>query len=243
MQHAILFFLLITYIGSVTAQNTIVTDRPDFTESASTLGAGQLQIESGTLIEIEDQNKTWTLNTTLFRYGIRKNLELRLVTELVQTKDRIDFRRKGIADLQLGVKYRIIEGPIQVSYLGHVFFPTGSEYFTNDGLGVSNKIALDGTLSERVSTGINLGVDLFREADPSYSYTWAVGISLTEKVGYFAEIFGDFANTNTINSYYDMGFTYLVSNDLQLDFSFGGDLDSSRDYNFWSAGVSWRVSE
>jgi len=233
--------LVLFCLALASSQEALITDRPDLTESASVLEPGQLQIETGTLLEIDALSKTWTLNSSLFRYGVAKNLELRLVTELVQSKDRIDFRRKGIADLQIGAKYRIVKGPVQVSYLGHLFLPTGSETFTNGAIGISNKIAIDGDLSERIATGVNLGIDNFKGNNTSYSFTWAIGISLTEKIGYFIELFGDFENTSAINPYFDMGFTYLASNDIQLDFSFGSDLESSRDYNFWSAGVSWRI--
>jgi len=81
---------LLLYSGAMFAQDDtknskssqpLVTDRPDATEASSTVGKGILQIETGGLYEsYEDnavQSENYTFNTTLVRYGILENLELR----------------------------------------------------------------------------------------------------------------------------------------------------------------------
>jgi hypothetical protein len=71
----LVFFLAITSFGQITAQ--LVTDRPDQTESSSTVGKGNLQIESGIFVGFEGDNMFSTrqilLPTTLFRYGLKRN--------------------------------------------------------------------------------------------------------------------------------------------------------------------------
>jgi len=61
---------------------SIVTDRPDATESSSTVPMGTLQIESGFIFESERDHDTtfnnWGIGTTLLRYGVWDNFELRL---------------------------------------------------------------------------------------------------------------------------------------------------------------------
>ena len=79
---SLLFFAPTTFLF---AQN-IITDRPDQTESAVTLEKGRLQIESGILNQIQgdgnDKLKSLIIPTNLFRYGISKKVELRLVLQL-----------------------------------------------------------------------------------------------------------------------------------------------------------------
>ena len=64
------------------AASEIVTDRPDATESSSTVPKNTLQIETGIIFEsFKDQAvnlNNWALGTTLLRYGVWDNFELRL---------------------------------------------------------------------------------------------------------------------------------------------------------------------
>ena len=81
-----LFFIIGISFG-INAQETevttpLVTDRPDATEASSTVGAGVLQIEAGGFYTYYEENnnksETYGYNTTLVRYGVLENLELRL---------------------------------------------------------------------------------------------------------------------------------------------------------------------
>lgn len=59
--HKLIFFVLIPLLllSSVDLKAQIVTDRPDQTESSSTVGKGNLQLETGMLIGFEgDQIST-----------------------------------------------------------------------------------------------------------------------------------------------------------------------------------------
>ena len=79
------FFLIIffTPLFSPIFSQSIITDRPDQTESAVTVDPGILQIESGLLSQVEGEGvnrfKSIVLPTNLLRYGISNNVELRLV--------------------------------------------------------------------------------------------------------------------------------------------------------------------
>ncbi|MBN2262439.1 MAG: hypothetical protein JW735_05965 [Prolixibacteraceae bacterium] len=82
-----ILFSAIFFVSSliVTAQNEgfeLVTDRPDQTESSAVVPKNALQIESGFILEQETPNllneKHFTYNTTLMRYGLFNNFELRL---------------------------------------------------------------------------------------------------------------------------------------------------------------------
>ena len=66
----------------VTGTIDIITDRPDATESSTTVSLGSLQVETGAFYTSFEENnikqEVFGYNTTLLRYGILKNLEFRL---------------------------------------------------------------------------------------------------------------------------------------------------------------------
>ena len=64
------------------SQRALITDRPDATEAPSVVPAGFLQVETGGFYESFNENNVTfernVFNTTLLRYGILSNLELRV---------------------------------------------------------------------------------------------------------------------------------------------------------------------
>ena len=90
---AILFAVSLTAFAQDTAiDSPLVTDRPDATEASSTVGKGVFQIETGGFYEsYKDGNETFelnTYNTTLLRYGILDNLEIRVGWNLLKALPR-----------------------------------------------------------------------------------------------------------------------------------------------------------
>ena len=79
----ILAILVIIIGGEIDAQ--IITDRPDQTESSSTIAQGSLQIESGVFMGNEGNESFSTrqtfLPTNLFRYGLTNGIELRILNQ------------------------------------------------------------------------------------------------------------------------------------------------------------------
>ncbi len=107
----VLFLTLVNY--SICAQ-TIVTDRPDQTESSSTVPKGSFQIESGVLFGSSKSGGISIRETlapsTLFRYGITNGIEIRLVNQFESIKNRITSEKaNGISDLEIGTKFQILK--------------------------------------------------------------------------------------------------------------------------------------
>ena len=61
----------------------IITDRPDQTESANTVPKNTLQLETGFIMEQNGDIKNYAYNTSLLRYGLFDNFELRFVSSKV----------------------------------------------------------------------------------------------------------------------------------------------------------------
>ena len=235
----ILFFLFL--YSSAFSQN-IITDRPDQTESAIAIPVGAFQVETGAAVEINDFERNWILNTTLFRYGVLKNLELRFVSELMNIKQQnFSISSTGVADMQFGIKYQLSDGNVQFAYLGHLTEPSGNINVSAGKVGMSHILSLAHDLTNNISIGYNFGLEYFDKEEYAGIYAMAIGIGITEKVSFFTEIYGDWFKFDTFNVLYDNGFTWLLKPKLQLDFSIGTGISTKS--NFYSVGVSWIVSK
>lgn len=255
----LLTIVTMSIFGLVTAQETtdlgpLVTDRPDATEASSTVGKGVLQIETGGLYDTFEDNgiktENYTYNTTLVRYGILDNMELRLGWDFVEGSTKINNTKldnvtSGLSPLLLGVKIDIAEeknGWPEVALIGHMFpiFSAAQDY-RPEYTSIDFRFSLSHTLSEKSSLAYNIGAEWGNDSpEAAPIYTIAYGYSITDKFGMYVEAYGDFPEDNKANHYWDAGFTYLVSNDLQLDTYFGTSITKGQDL-LLGVGLSYRV--
>ncbi|RLD25327.1 MAG: transporter, partial [Bacteroidetes bacterium] len=111
----------------------IITDRPDATESPTSVPLGSLQIETGAFYTSFEENnikqEVIGYNTTLLRYGILNNLELRLGWNFEEGRTTINGTKmndvtSGFTPLLTGIKINITEEKDWVptiGFLGHLF--------------------------------------------------------------------------------------------------------------------------
>jgi len=252
----IILFLIFTPLF-LTAQEDewpeLITDRPDLTESAAIVPRKTLQIETGFVFEGDKAGNTsennFSLFTTLLRYGVNENFELRLGTSLnlntVETGGE-STSIFGISALDVGMKLKMADGDglkPQVAFLANLIIPqSGTEEYSPEYLSPSMSLALAQDLSDRFSLGYNVGaVWNGLTAKPAAKYSVALAIGLLEKLGSFVEIYGYFPQDEQGINIFDFGFTYLIRHNLQVDASAGFGLSEvSPDY-FVNAGISWRI--
>lgn len=231
--------LLLTLGGAlqVNAQS-IITDRPDQTESSVAVGKHRFQIETGILAEFTSEEGERFLDlflpTTLFRIGVLDGLEIRVVQEVQIFRDQnrnIDI--SGIGDLQLGFKVELFNeesSGTQIGFMSHLVMPTGSEQLSTDQWGMVNKLLISHELSDRWSVGYNLGYDFFEIEEGDLTYSLAFGYSLSDKIGLYVEPYGAIVNFDDHIANFDAGFTYLANDRLQYDFSFGTGINQKMNY-------------
>ncbi len=95
--------------GNLIAQNnSIITDRPDQTESAAIVPPGYLQFEHGLATDVEDVVKTWSVFSTLIRYGVTENFELRLNAD-PHIYDSLYINELRLYPVSIGIKTKLIE--------------------------------------------------------------------------------------------------------------------------------------
>jgi len=237
------------------SKRPLITDRPDATESAFVVPARSLQIETGVIF---DNTKTsaltidnWFIGTTLLRYGIWDNFELRLGSYYQHTggffnETLADTTENGFGPTSAGFKVHVVDekgwrpkialmADITLRHIGSDSYRPTFSYPTA-------KILLSHTLTDKLSLGYNLGFAFNGyTADGFFVYSTTLAYSLFKNIGIYGEVFGNFDHGNLPNHRIDGGFTWLLKNNLQLDLSAGMGFDHNVDKYFISSGFSWRI--
>jgi Putative MetA-pathway of phenol degradation len=249
MTGKLFFFLAINLFAAnvfILAQSgPIQIDRPDQTECPFIVPTKYIQVEHGFLVEkINSTDKTYNYPSTLWKYGLNEKLEFRLITELVSIKET-NQSIKGLVPITIGFKTNLFKekGILPTtSFIGHITTSkAGTKDFHTTYIAPSFRFTMQHTLSNRVALAYNLGAEWDGEtATPTYIYTLTTGISITEKLGCYAELYG-FAKHHFITDHrFDGGFTYLVNDDIILDISGGYGLTINAPKNFLAVGLSYR---
>ncbi|MFQ5889698.1 MAG: transporter [Gemmatimonadota bacterium] len=230
----------------------IITDRPDFTESAATVAPGRFQLEGGYTFTRLSSEKQHSIGEVLVRLGVLEPLEARIGLNSVAVIDAPDSHASGLEDLSLGAKVRFLRRDAgasrlvpDISLLGALILPTGAEEVGEDEVQPSAILAAAWELSDRVSVGSNLGYENRADGDERIDELFgsvAVGLGLTERWGAFLEYFGFFPERGggPTTHFVDAGLTLLFGRDVQLDWRAGLGLDDPEPNYFLGIGVSWR---
>ena len=245
----ILVLVTLCMLGKGMKGQTIITDRPDQTESSSTVSAGTLQLETGILVEYSPSGALSQSRilapTTLFRYGLNKAVEFRLLSQFESVKSPYaEKATKGISDLEIGTKIQLLrqEGVnTEIAILSHLIIPTGSRGLSSEDYGSISKLSISHELSELTSLGYNVGYNYFNTGKGDLTYSAALGVAVNNKVGIYIEPYGELIDFEVYEASFDAGFTYLLRDNFQLDFSFGTGINYKM--NYLSAGFSWSAGK
>ena len=239
----------------------MVTDRPDFTESTSTVGRDRIQVEMGYTYTRDNESHTrvrsHSFPEVLVRWGLFAEwLELRIGQNYVNEHSKtygIRDQADGFEDLYLGAKLALTPQRDYLPEMGLIiqtFLPTGADdHSAEEALPGVNWMysweVLPDFLSLAGSTQANKAME---ERDHSYleiAQSVSAGFSISDKIGAYTEwyaLFTSGAQESGVGpeNYFNGGFTFLVTPDLQIDVRGGVGLNKRADDFFVGAGFSMR---
>lgn len=242
----LLFILLIS--SSIYSQSIepIQADRPDQTETPAIVPKGMFQVETGFTFQKTDAiSKSFSLPTTLWKYGVNENFELRLITEFLSEEIKNE-KINGLAPIYVGFKVKLAEekGIIpKTSFIAHIGLSNAaSTRYKTDYFAPEFRFAMQHTLSEKFSLSYNLGSesDGF-SAEPTFLYTLTTGYAINSKIGSYIEVYGFAPQNNRANHNLDGGITYLINNNFMVDLSSSFGITDNAPDHYIAFGFSFRI--
>jgi hypothetical protein len=241
-------------------EEPLESDRPDFTDSSTTVGYQRLQIESGytftQAIGGDPTHDAQDLPELLVRYGVAERLELRFSWDEGMVFDRFTdlnsgrvVTENGSTDVDFGFKYAISkqnkwrpESAVVVSVSAPVGAPAQSSRQVDPFVNYLYSWEFTKKLSLNCSTG-SLWTAESGDRFSRFSQSASVEYELTEKLHVFNEWYAFFRRDSTDNRpqhNYDAGLTYLVTPNFQLDWRAGLGLSETADGFFTGCGLTIR---
>jgi hypothetical protein len=243
------FYLLFLFFVTNIYSQDLITDRPDQTESAVTVPLNSLQIETGLLYESEIENgipkDSYSLAGTLLRFGLFERIELRFGAAYLINKS-VNLSNNGLGDFLVGAKINFLteeNNSFDFGLLLHAALPLGDENSRPEKTEPEIIASISKSISENISLGINLGgYNNSSIEEVVYLYTAAIGLSFTNNLSAFIEVFGNYYPSFYPEHFYDGGLTYLFTENIQIDISGGSKFSSNNSIWFVSTGLSLRFN-
>ena len=251
------FLTVVSSLASAEKNDVIVTDRPDFVESADVVGKGRFQAEMSLAVDRtrHDAFKERNVSTpVLLRMGTGADWELRLETDGLIVQHMNDLAQgnrttnRGYGDVSVGAKWHLLDengAAPAVAVLAHVDLDSGSSAFRGNGLRPSLRVVAEWDLPNDMSLGIMPGIMRDRNAAGkrfmSGVFGVVIGKSLTEQTRAFVEIalpqIARAENGGSIASL-DIGLAHLLSDRCQIDTAIYKGLNRRTADLTWTIGLS-----
>lgn len=235
------------------------TDRPDKTESAYTVDAGRFQIETDLVAYTQDSRdgtttRAFDVAPFNFKVGLAHDTDLQIVygafSHVRTSGHGIADKESGFGDLTLRLKRNVWGndgGATALAIMPFVKLPTNTMADLNDDIegGVIVPLAVD--LGHGMGLGLMTEIDILRSEsgsgyEPAFINSATVSFELTNRLGMYVEAYVERSaesGAETIVTL-DGGFTYAVTDNLQLDAGANvGVTEAADDLNLF-AGLSQR---
>lgn len=224
-------------------------DRPGMATGTSVLPSGKVIWESG--IEAANQNGwVFTLPTTMLRVGVSSFAEVRLEYDgsLFKEQDKWSYCTEPIV---LGAKFKIFDGKgwiPQISFMANLDIPSNSKLAKEMYVAPSLYLLFSNDITEWLNLTYNLGEEWNGiDSTPSTFLGICLSASITDSFGAFVENYNSFFKRigETTCSFWnlDMGLTYLISPNLQIDCYGGFNLQQPSSSYLFGCGIAWLIGK
>lgn len=229
------------------SQEVIFTDRPNVTDAVAVLNKGTFQVEAGYLANKSGEGPSETTFTTIpnlsFKYGLSDKIELRVLTNYA-TLDNGGADISGLTPITISPKFALLEQdgiiPKTTLALALTFPDVGEEAFQVQDVNYNFRGLFEYNFDFITWTN-SIGMDFIDNNENVLAWTTVLGKSVTEKLGLFFELYGYEGDGYSAQNI-DFGLTYIVNNDLQVDFIYGLNVDSNADSSILGFGLAYKFN-
>ena len=212
------------------------TDRPDLTESPSTVDAGWFQLEMDIASYLEDSStverfRAVGIGALNLKAGVLNNVDIQFIwtayvrEETVDRATGVETTVSGSGDLVVRVKWNLWGndgGETAFAVMPFLKIPTAGADVGNGEVegGIIAPFGMD--IGGGWGLGLQAELDFFRTDDNTrdqlvFAFTVVVGRDLTEDLGFFVEVFAAFPTEDSTVVTVDFGGTYALCPQVQLD--------------------------
>ena len=244
-----IFLALLPLMASAQSEEVGFTaDRPGATTGPDVLPKGRLQWETGVgyqHIKVEDlKTHSWTLNTSLLRYGISDYAELRFQGDWSKTGGDI-FDYNGPENIALGTKVRLFDGwkfVPAISLLGNVYIPSKHYDYMPDNWSGQLSLVFQNVLTPWLSLGYEMNLTWYDSDRPIFFYGACLAFTLNDHWQLIVEEYNENTTLGTDN-WVELGAAYQLTPRLQLDLA--TDINLNEPKSFWNlnVGVAWQITK
>lgn len=239
--------------GFAQEEDPMVTDRPDFTESAVTVAPGRFQFELGYTFTRKGTEDRHDFGELLARLGILPWLEGRLGLNSLALVTAPSTESSGLQDMTVSFKALLFRKPAgssaavpQVALLVGTDLPTGNDGFGEGEMQPGAKLAFDFGLSERFGLASNVGwAYLVSDGSRFHQGVGSVtlGYAVSGPLSVYTEWYGFFPENRAGGSrhYVDGGVAWSLGPDTRIDWRIGAGLQESGPNWYTGAGLSFRL--
>ena len=252
MKKAFLFVFLVFASVLCFAQDeipSVVPERPGYTWGAEVTPLHKIIWDQGIGYESTPEGiNTLTLSSTVLRYGLFENMELRFGTDfLMYNKGEAIAPFTGLSPLTIGTKIKLYEGSgilPSVGILAEVQSPhIGSKDLLPSHLAPSMYLIFENIITDWLSVCYNAGEQWDGEsAKPTTFLGLALNFSINDQLGAFIDSY-NYLNSEEGNQYMlETGLYWQVSHRVQLDIEGDFDLQNLGKYYSVGCGMSWMIN-
>lgn len=251
MKKSILFFLLLWMMGGYClAQEEEVffpTDRPGYTWGADVLPLGKVSWENGVCFERDPEQRTVTAPSTIVRYGLFENVELRVGADGQFSQETAALTKlSGMTPLTIGTKIKCYESDNWLPSVGLLAQLQSARIGSKELLPSQPAPALyllfENLVTDRFYVCYNAGMEWDGEtATPTTFLSLCLGFDFTDQLGSYVETY-NYLHPEGNQYLSEIGLYYFPIPRLQLDLEVDLDVEHLKDYFSVGFGVAWMIN-
>jgi hypothetical protein len=207
----------------------INSDRPDQSEGTYILTKNNFQLENGVL----SQDNVW-INNFMFRFGLSKKTEIRIVSDFDFEKFNEDVNSVGVS-----FKHKLLEQNKiipEITLVGYFRNKINNQFEIQNKENYALIVAFQNIVSDHLIIGYNLGSNSLGK---TFNATFFANYIFNKKFTAFLEYYSAFEKNNSGSHNFDFGLFYSLNNNFQLDFAYGNTINKVSN-PFYSFGFSYK---